>query len=162
KNITNEVQALGIVDATEAPASEDAVSEFTDSIEGSSDLGSIDLGQPTAPEEVVSSQISEPTVSASATSTAAAVAPAPERQAPAAPTYKPGFGAADLQEALEVVQQLDPPGVGCRDLRECLLHQLRFHQAQLTLNKNGTAQVLEDAIAIVDQHLRAVQNKQHK
>src|SRR5215467_9892660 len=164
KNITNEVQALGIVDATEAPASEDAVSEFTDSIEGSSDLGSIDLGQPTAPEEVVSSQISEPTVSASATSTAAAVAPAPERQAPAAPTYKPGFGAADLQEALEVVQQLDPPGVGCRDLRECLLHQLRYHQVHLAQQKNGngTAQVLQDSIAVVDGHLRGLQSKQHK
>jgi len=162
KSITNEVQALGIVDATEAPVnSGEAASEFTDSLEGSSDLGSMDVGQ-TSPQEDVSSQMSEPTVSASASSTAAAVAPAPERPAPAAPTYKPGFGAADLQEALEVVQQLDPPGVGCRDLRECLLHQLRFHQAQLSINKNGTAQVLEDAVAIVDQHLRAVQNKQHK
>ena len=30
----------------------------------------------------------------------------------AAPVYKPNFTAADLQEALQVVQQLDPPGVG--------------------------------------------------
>jgi RNA polymerase sigma-54 factor len=40
------------------------------------------------------------------------------------PTYKPNFSAADLQEALQVVQELDPPGVGCRDLRECLMLQL--------------------------------------
>ncbi len=83
---------------------------------------------------------------------------------PAAAAYKPEFTPADLVEALEVVRQLDPPGVACRDLRECLLYQLRYHQAQLALHKNGngTAQVLQDAIAVVDQHLRGLQNKQHK
>jgi RNA polymerase sigma-54 factor len=102
---------------------------------------------------------------------AAAVAPAPElTPAPVAARPVPAarFTADDLQEALEVVRQLDPPGVGCRDLRECLLRQLRYHQQQLAQNRNGekpvngTAQVLQDAIAIVDQHLRGVQNKQHK
>jgi RNA polymerase sigma-54 factor len=39
---------------------------------------------------------------------------------------------------------------------------LRYHQAQLGKNGNGTAQVLADAVAIVDQHLRALQNKQHR
>src|SRR5207248_9036316 len=33
---------------------------------------------------------------------------------------------------------------------------------QLGKNGNGTAQVLADALAIVDQHLKALQNKQHK
>ena len=88
--------------------------------------------------------------------------------APARPVYKSTFTAADLQEALEVVRQLDPPGVGCRTLRECLLRQLHHHQQQLALHKHGekngygTVQVLLDAIAVADQHLRAVQNKQHK
>ena len=72
----------------------------------------------------------------------------------------------DLHEALELVRQMDPPGVACRDLRDCLLYQLRYHQAQLATHKNGngeaTAQVLTDAVAIVDQHLRALQNKQYK
>jgi RNA polymerase sigma-54 factor len=112
-------------------------------------------------------------------SAASAAAPAPEPAsppAPARPTYTAKFNAEDLQEALEVVRQLDPPGVGCRDLRECLLRQLRYHQHQLALHKNGdkpvngtaaginagTNSVLQDAIAIVDQHLRAVQNKAHK
>ena len=100
-------------------------------------------------------------------SSAAAAAPAPAR-----PVHKASFAAADLQEALEVVRQLDPPGVGCRTLRECLLRQLHYHQEQLDLHKNGdkngekngngTAQVLRDAIAVVDQHLRAVQSKQIK
>lgn len=34
------------------------------------------------------------------------------------------FGADHLKEALRLVQQLDPPGVGARDLRECLLIQI--------------------------------------
>jgi len=110
--------------------------------------------------------------------TAAAVAPAPEIAAVASPVppaepapqpqpaFKPSFGLAELHEALELVRQMDPPGVACRDLRDCLLYQLRYHQQQLALHKNGngeaTAQVLADAIAVVDQHLRALQNKQHK
>ena len=87
---------------------------------------------------------------------------------PARPEFRPNFNLADLHEAIEVVRQLDPPGVACRDLRECLLYQLRFHQHHLESQKNGngegetTAQVLNDAIAVVDQHLRAVQNKQFK
>jgi RNA polymerase sigma-54 factor len=96
---------------------------------------------------------------------AAAAAPV---SAPPRPVQKSNFTPADLQEALEVIRQLDPPGVGCRTLRECLLLQLRYHQQQLAQHKNGdkngngTAQVLQDAIAVVDQHLRAVQSKQHK
>jgi DNA-directed RNA polymerase specialized sigma54-like protein len=103
------------------------------------------------------------------------------------------FTLADLHEALEVVRQLDPPGVACRDLRECLLHQLRYHMHQWQQgrtsnghvrngngnssgngnsnvsgsNANGTStdnteQVLNDAIAVVDQHLHAVTLKQFK
>jgi RNA polymerase sigma-54 factor len=82
------------------------------------------------------------------------------------PVFATSFSLSDLHEAIEVVRQLDPPGIACRDLRECLLYQLRYHQRQLELQKNGngesTAQLLTDAIAIVDQHLRAVQNKQYK
>jgi len=37
----------------------------------------------------------------------------------------PGDQLAHLQKALEVVQGMDPPGVGARDLRECLLLQIR-------------------------------------
>jgi len=94
------------------------------------------------------------------------VASAPVAAAPPAsrPVYQPTFTLAELHEALELVRQLDPPGVACRDLRECLLYQLRYiqHQHAQHKNGNGTAQVLADAIAIVDQHLRAVQMKQHK
>jgi RNA polymerase sigma-54 factor len=79
------------------------------------------------------------------------------------------FTVADLHEALEVVRQFDPPGIACRDLRECLLYQLRYHLAQSHLHRNGstpaeptTEQVVRDAIAVVDQHLKAVTLKQFK
>jgi RNA polymerase sigma-54 factor len=75
------------------------------------------------------------------------------------------FTVADLHEALEVVRQFDPSGIACRDLRECLLYQLRYHLGQLHLHSNGSAlteQVVKDAIAVVDQHLRAVTLKQFK
>jgi RNA polymerase sigma-54 factor len=91
--------------------------------------------------------------------------PAPQRK-PAQPVYQPTFNLKDLHEALDLVRQMDPPGVACRDLRDCLLYQLRYHQHQLATHKNGngeaTVQVLSDAVAIVDQHLRALQSKQYK
>jgi RNA polymerase sigma-54 factor len=114
--------------------------------------------------------------------TGAAVAPAPDPVAespgasavqpsptPAArPVYRPGFSLSDLKEALEVVRQLDPPGVACRDLRECLLYQLRFvqqqhaHKANGNGTANGDAQIVADAMAVVDRYLRALQLKQYK
>jgi RNA polymerase sigma-54 factor len=154
RNIANEVQALGIADTTAAGedgalAAGSETSDFTNDQQLTSAQA----------EEVSTAAESQLIVSGSA---AAAVAPAPEPAARV--TYKPKFSAADLQEALQVVQQLDPPGVACRDLRQCLLNQLRFHKVQLEQRKNGngTAQVLQDATAVVDQHLRGVQNKQHK
>ena len=107
-------------------------------------------------------------LSSSANGTSAAAQPALAEPAAAPstngsrPVFKPTFTAAELHEAIEIVRQLDPPGVACRDLRECLLYQLRYHQLQLGKNGNGTSQVVTDAIAIVDQHLRSLQNKQHK
>ncbi len=91
--------------------------------------------------------------------------PLPQRKS-SQPAYQPSFNLEELHEALDLVRQMDPPGVACRDLRDCLLYQLRYHQQHLATNKNGNgevvAQVLSDAVAIVDQHLRALQNKQYK
>jgi RNA polymerase sigma-54 factor len=99
--------------------------------------------------------------------------PTPEEKEPSPPApaistlpvIPASFTQADLHEALEIVRQFDPPGVGCRDLRECLLYQLRYHLAQLQQHRNGngaTEQVVKDAMAVVDQHLRAVTLKQFK
>ncbi len=113
-----------------------------------------------AVEEPLSSSASHETATAS-TAMGAAIAPAW-----VAPV---NFTVADLHEALEVVRQFDPPGIACRDLRECLLYQLRYHLAQSHLHRNGSAptgqtaeQVVQDAIALVDQHLKAVTLKQFK
>jgi RNA polymerase sigma-54 factor len=178
KNIVSEAQALGLAhiaepaaDAAEAADSEDVAPSME--VEGGVDLGAAERFEPPYHAEAdakASAEVApapEPRAAASVTSSgdsAAAVAPAQERPGKTTPMYQPKFTAADLQEALEVVRQLDPPGVACRDLRECLLCQLRYHQAQLELHKNGngTAQILQDAIAVVDGHLRGLQNKQHK
>jgi RNA polymerase sigma-54 factor len=129
-------------------------------------------GHPSLSADASSESSGSPETSEIATLTAVppvldAVAPAPPAAQPVRvpqPIFQPSFTREDLHEALEVVRQLDPPGVACRDLRECLLYQLRYQQ-QLAGQKDGNedlSQVIVDAIAIVDQHLRAVQNKQYK
>jgi RNA polymerase sigma-54 factor len=109
---------------------------------------------------IASMEVPPPSIAAPTSGSAAAPAPALAKR----PAYTPNFTRADLHEALEIVRQLDPPGVACRSLRDCLLYQLRYIQQQHALNKNGngSTQAIADAIAIVDQHLRAVQLKQHK
>ena len=170
ENVVKEAAALGLSASDEASAASE------------------ETGLSGIEDELASSGLSDWAAqgieSESSSSTAAAVAPAPEISAEAQvsvpsdaettssaapaqashPTYVPNFSLRDLQEALELVRQFDPPGVACRDLRECLLYQLRYHQAQLAQHKNGngTEQLLADALAIVDQHLRALQMKQHK
>jgi len=57
----------------------------------------------------------------------------------------------DLDDALAVVQDFDPMGVGARDLRECLLLQLKAFDPQNTL-----------AQQVVSEHLKQVQANQLK
>jgi RNA polymerase sigma-54 factor len=171
KNIVNQAQALGLTEVADELSPVDGIADSAD-IENEVELDAVELDEPALGETVdavpAPEQTAEPRPQASFSTrsgdSAAAVAPAPQPVAKTAANYKPNFTAADLQEALEVVRQLDPPGVACRDLRDCLLCQLRYHQSQLALHKNanGTAQVLQDAMAVVDQHLRGLQNKQHK
>jgi RNA polymerase sigma-54 factor len=195
KKIVSEAQALGLAEhgLAEDGAAEDGAAENVAAedlaVTGESEIGAV-AAEP-QPSEAADPGYLAPIASGSAEDVlprdasfssrsgdaAAAVAPAPEPAPPApSPVFTPRFSPADLQEALENIRQLDPPGVGCRDLRECLLNQLRYHQQQLASHKNGekagekngekngngTAQILRDATAIVDQHLRAVQNKQIK
>jgi RNA polymerase sigma-54 factor len=172
KKIVSEAQALGIANAEAAVAQAEELPASEEPSESLDADGHADpVVDPVIPDDSLytgAGQAADHPAEASFLSNsangAAAVAPAQEPKAPAVPVYQPRFTAADLQEALQVVQQLDPPGVGCRDLRECLLAQLRFHQVQLAQHKNGngTAQILQDAMAVVDQHLKGLQNKQHK
>ncbi|NRA65787.1 MAG: RNA polymerase factor sigma-54 [Pseudobacteriovorax sp.] len=48
-----------------------------------------------------------------------------------------GLTADDVEDILDVVQRLDPPGIGSRDLKECLLNQLRAGRL-----KNGIVEVI--------------------
>src|SRR5579863_297622 len=57
----------------------------------------------------------------------------------------------DVEAGLALVQELDPAGVGARDLRECLLIQLRMAGAEKSL-----------ATEIVSNHLGEVEAKQYK
>jgi RNA polymerase sigma-54 factor len=78
------------------------------------------------------------------------------------PARRARFGARDLAEALEAVRQMDPVGVAARDLRECLLLQLANQHKLAEEQDSAVLPVLEDAIAIVGEHLKLLQNKQHR
>ncbi len=60
-----------------------------------------------------------------------------------------GWGADEVERALEIVQQFDPIGVAARDVKECLLLQIRH------LGLAGTP-----TEKIVGEHLRLLQNHQ--
>ena len=55
-----------------------------------------------------------------------------------------------VERALRRIQDLDPPGVGARDLRECLLLQIRSHGKQDSV-----------AAAIVRDHLHLLESKRY-
>jgi RNA polymerase sigma-54 factor len=59
-----------------------------------------------------------------------------------------------LLEVLEVIQDLDPPGVGARDLRECLLIQLRR-------KANRHDPILETAIEVLDKYFEEFTRKHY-
>jgi len=101
---------------------------------------------------------------------AAATAPAPEiaKAKPVAPrpVYRVNFSLEELNEGIAAVQQLDPPGVGARDLRECLLAQIHYLQQVRGQHKDNDfaaySQLLTDAEAVVETHLHALQLKNYK
>ena len=71
-----------------------------------------------------------------------------------------------LREAIDLVRQMDPIGVGARDLRECLLAQLQGLKCVDRKKVNGSHaaefEALDDAIVLVTEHLHALQNKHYK
>ena len=187
--IVGEAEALGLaVDGTEGGLSDLETADPDASLFGSEEIDSENILSDHSLEEMgsvpaatdsfgrevasrVSSALAErvlnPTLGAPSNGigptgvTATGLATAPARYAAVS------FTMGDLHEALEVVRQFDPQGIACRDLRECLLNQLRYHLEQLhthvSVNGNAlTEQVVKDAIAVVDQHLKAVTLKQFK
>lgn len=51
----------------------------------------------------------------------------------------------DVEEMLKIIQNFDPPGIGARDLQECLLIQLR--------KKDTSHPTIKNAINIIENHL---------
>jgi RNA polymerase sigma-54 factor len=69
---------------------------------------------------------------------------------PPPPTPRPGvpyFTMAEVEEMLEILQRLDPPGICARDLRECLLLQLRERKNTATLTYRLVDEAFPDLIA---------------
>jgi RNA polymerase sigma-54 factor len=52
----------------------------------------------------------------------------------------------EAEDMLRIVQLLDPPGVGARDLRECLLLQLREEHAEQTLQYRLVSEAFDELI----------------
>ena len=93
-------------------------------------------------------------------------APRPTLVPPRTQPARVPFSRDALREAIDLVRQMDPIGVGSRDLRECLLAQL--HALKRLERKNGNGhqaaelEAVDDALVMVDQHLHALQNKNFK
>lgn len=64
-----------------------------------------------------------------------------------APVAPEPYTLAEAEEMLAVMQKLDPPGVGARDLRECLLIQLREQKKTDTLTFRLVSDAFPDLIA---------------
>lgn len=56
------------------------------------------------------------------------------------------FKLEDLQKAIELVQKLDPPGVGARDLKECLLIQIAQAGEDMSFEKKLVADYMQDLL----------------
>jgi RNA polymerase sigma-54 factor len=56
------------------------------------------------------------------------------------------FSLEDLQKAIVLIQKLDPPGVGARDLKECLLIQLEQSSEDMAFEKALVANHLQELL----------------
>jgi RNA polymerase sigma-54 factor len=56
------------------------------------------------------------------------------------------FKLEDLQKALELIQNLDPPGVGARDPRECLLIQIAQSSDDMSFERKLVADYMQDLL----------------
>ncbi|PYP57476.1 MAG: RNA polymerase sigma-54 factor [Gemmatimonadetes bacterium] len=59
----------------------------------------------------------------------------------------PAFTTAEVEAMLHVIQQLDPPGIGARNLRECLMLQLENQKRADTLVYRLVKEAFDDLIA---------------
>lgn len=62
-----------------------------------------------------------------------------------------------VKQVLELIQACDPPGVGARDLRECLLLQLRVQASEIGVDDDP---IFALAVRIVEDHLAVLEDQQ--
>jgi len=150
----------GPLSSTESP---DAVtSSLNDGLEAESQESTVAVAE----EEIELEQPEESSPAEVEVEAARPLTPRPTLVPPRSAPARVPFGRDALREAIDVVKQMDPIGVGARDLRECLLAQLHDLRRQNRKNANGNhlaeLEALDDAIVLVDQHLHALQNKHYK
>ncbi|HVP56119.1 MAG TPA: RNA polymerase factor sigma-54 [Candidatus Eisenbacteria bacterium] len=125
-----------------------------------------DAGQAPTAAATVSTNVAHAPAAGSFAEVAATLSPRPSLVPPRTEPSRVPFSRDALREAIDLVRQLDPIGVGARDLRECLLAQL--HHLKTIERKNGDGnhiaekEAIDDAIVLVDQHLHALQHKNFK
>ncbi len=125
-------------------------------------------------EDGLEPQISESTVAVAEEVTAVSGArgqvgaevPRPTLVPPRTMPARVPFSRDALREAIDLVRQMDPIGVGARDLRECLLAQLhdlkRVDRKSVNGSHTAELEALDDAVVLVTEHLHALQNKHFK
>jgi len=115
--------------------------------------------------------VQKPSAIAAAPAPKPSIAPAPSvTSAPRETANQAPFTIEELREGIDLVRQMDPVGVAARDLRECLLLQLRELEHQVNNRViNGDSEIqnqhlaqIQTAMAIVETQLRNVQNRQYK
>src|ERR1700680_2766074 len=111
ENVVKEATALGL--ATDLEEAQSPVDETDAALSSEWDTRDTPNLQPSA-------SIDGPAFAPAPEAVAPAPPPAPQAEPvvprkPAQPVFQPSFNVADLHEALDLVRQMDPPGVACRD-----------------------------------------------
>ncbi len=172
-----EDELLGLMEDESGPLEWPVAASVPESPSSASDVTQFEADQPhpnghqpeAPPLESLSAEPPEAELEASTGFLAqanASIAARPSLVPPRTAPSRVPFSRDALREAIDVVRQLDPIGVGARDLRECLLAQLQNLRTIERKNGNGNhlaeKESIDDAILMVDQHLHELQNKNYK
>ncbi len=181
--IATEDELLGLMEYEGAVAEAEPLEVEPAIAEASTETSSDDLGpldsifsdEPTggngfhpSPEAMAAVEEVQTAATGSIAQAIASITPRPSLVPPRTEPSRVPFSRDALREAIDLVRQMDPIGVGARDLRECLLVQLKYLKSiegkNGSMNGNHIAEneSIDNAIVMVDQHLHELQNKHYK